>query len=102
MKRAKRLYIMCGVLAVVCVSAFAVVQYKEKKEDIKNSGEVILNVDADSVTSLSWTCDSESLSFHKDGTWIYDDDETFPVDEEKIDSLLSMFFQLHLVKRREL
>lgn len=91
MKRAKRLYVMSGILAVVCISAFAVIKYDEKQEDIKNSGEVIMNVDTESVNSLSWTCDGESLAFHKDEIWLYDDDETFPVDEDKINSLLEHF-----------
>ncbi len=91
MKRAKRLYVMSGILAVVCISAFAVIKYDEKQEDIKNSGEIIMNVDTGSVNSLSWTCDGESLAFHRDEIWLYDDDETFPVDEDKINSLLEQF-----------
>lgn len=91
MKRAKRIYILLGVLAVVCIAAFAVMQYQEQQEIIQNTDEIILEVDAGTVQSLSWEYESETLAFHKDGTWLYDEDEAFPVDEEKMNALLELF-----------
>ena len=91
MKRAKRLYALLGVLVVVCAATFAVMQFEEKKEKIKNSGEIILELSSDTVQSLSWEYEDTSLSFHKDETWLYDGDEAFPVDEEKIHELLEPF-----------
>jgi hypothetical protein len=32
-----------------------------------------------------------SFAFHRDGTWTYDEDEEFPVDEDKMNTLLGMF-----------
>ena len=90
-ERAKRIYILLGVLAVVCVAAFAVMHYQEQQELIQNTDEIILEVDSSTVQSLSWTYDGESLAFHKDGAWLYDGDEAFPVDEEKINDLLETF-----------
>lgn len=93
MKRAKRLYILLGVLAVLSVAAIAVIQREEHKEKIKDSGETILQIPYEGVTALSWENESESLSFHKgeDGVWTYDEDEKFPVSEEKIKELLEPF-----------
>ena len=65
MKRAKRLYILLGVLAVLSVAAIAVIQREEHKEKIKDSGETILQIPYEGVTALSWENESESLSFHK-------------------------------------
>lgn len=91
MKRSKRLYILLGVLVVVCAGTYGVLQYEERKEEISNSDEVVLEISADDVTGLSWEYDSQTLSFHKDEIWTYDDDEAFPVSEEKIDELLDVF-----------
>ncbi len=91
MKRAKRIYILLIVLAVVCAATFAVMQMEEYKEKINNSDEIILEIPAESVTSLSWEYDSESISLHNDEGWIYDDDETFPVDDDKVNELLEQF-----------
>lgn len=93
MKRAKRLYALLGVLAAVCVVTLAVISHEEKKEEIRTSGEVVLEVDPDAVQSLSWDCGEQSLSFHKDEVWLYDEDEAFPADEEKISELLELFRQ---------
>ena len=91
MKRAKRIYILLGVLAVVCVAAFAVIHYQEKQEEIQTSGETILSVDPDAVQFLSWEYQSEEFAFHRDENWVYDADEQFPVDTDKIQELLEVF-----------
>ena len=91
MKRSKRLYIMLAVLAAVCVATFAATRIEETKEQIKAVGEIILEVSSDDVQSLSWEHGENTLSFHKDESWLYDDDEAFPVDEEKIHGMLKQF-----------
>jgi hypothetical protein len=91
MRKATKLYVLLGVLLVVCVAAFAVSHYEEKKEQIKNTGDEILAIPTDSVTALSWTNSSGTFSFTKGESWTYDDDAAFPVDEEKINELLSLF-----------
>jgi len=91
MKRSKKLYILIGVLLVACIATFAVTRHEERRERIKKSDEIILRIPYDSVESLSWTYKSNTLAFHRDGTWLYDEDEAFPVDEDKIKELLKPF-----------
>ena len=91
MKRSKRLWVLLGVLAAVCVVTAAVLQMEDRQEQIRESGEVVLSISPDSVDSLSWDYDSETLSFHKEEGWVYDEDEAFPVDDEKIGDLLGEF-----------
>ena len=56
MKRAKRLYILLGVLAVLSVAAIAVIQREEHKEKIKDSGETILQIPYEGVTvNIGWS-----------------------------------------------
>ena len=91
MKRSKRIYILLGVLSVSCMATLGVMRWEEEKEKIENSDEIILELSGDQVTSISWEIESEKLAFHKDERWIYDEDEAFPVDEEKISELLMQF-----------
>lgn len=91
MSRSKKLYILLGVFVVACVATLAVTQIAEHKEQIKNSGEPILELSGDSVQTLSWEHKGETLAFHKDETWLYDEDENFPVSEDKINELLEQF-----------
>lgn len=91
MKKSKKLFVLLGVLAVVCIATVILMQTEESKEQIKNSGEIILEVSSDDVTSLSWEHGETSLAFHKDGTWLYDEDAAFPVDEDAIHDLLDQF-----------
>jgi hypothetical protein len=91
MARSKKLYILLGILVAVCVITLIVSHTEQKKEEIKNSDETILAIPAEDVNSISWETEDASFAFHRDGTWVYDEDSEFPVDEEKIGTLLSMF-----------
>lgn len=92
MKRTKKLYILLGVLVVICIATFALSKTEEKKENIKNSDKTVLEVDSDSVNKISWKSSSGSLAFEKkDGTWTYTDDANFPVDQDKIAERLKLF-----------
>ncbi len=91
MNRSKKLYILLAILAAACIATFAVMRMEERKEQIKNSDEIILELPSESVETLSWECAGNSLAFHKDETWLYDGDENFPVSEEKINELLEQF-----------
>jgi hypothetical protein len=83
--------ILGGVLVAVSLAAFLVFRFEERQEQIKNSGETILAVAAGDVESLSWQYESTALAFHKDGTWVYDGDEAFPVDDAVINGMLAQF-----------
>lgn len=91
MKRSKRIFILLGILVVAIAATFAVTRVEERKEQIQNTDEVILAIAPDTVTSLHWTYGDTDLSFHKEETWLYDGDEAFPVDQEAIADLLSLF-----------
>lgn len=92
MKRSKRIGILLCVLLAACAVTFALMGVEERKEQIKTSGEIIMEVASDSVQSLSWTYGENSFSFRRNnGSWLYEDDEDFPVDEEKIAALLDQF-----------
>ena len=91
MGKAAKLYALLGVLVVLCAAAFAVSRHEERKEQIQATGAAILEIPTDGVTNLSWVNDSGSFSFTKAERWSYDDDPAFPVDETKINNLLSLF-----------
>ena len=91
MHRSKRLLILVGVLAVVCAAAFLAARVQEQQEQVEASGETVLAIDAGNVASLAWTSGEAEYAFHKDGTWIYDADEAFPVNAEALEELLAPF-----------
>lgn len=91
MNRSKRLYLLLGILTVACAATFTVMGMEERKEQIRETGEIILELPGESVQALSWDYNETSLAFHKDGVWLYDEDENFPVSEEKINELLEPF-----------
>lgn len=91
MNRSKKLCLLLGILAAACGATLILLQMEEYREKIKNSEDVILELPWESVTALSWEHGGESLSFHKEDTWLYDGDSAFPVSEERIQELLEQF-----------
>ncbi|MDO4281908.1 MAG: DUF4340 domain-containing protein [Peptococcaceae bacterium] len=91
MKRAKRLYILVGILVVLALAVVGSVKYQAHNEEIAATNETILTINPDDVTSLSWTVDDTTLALYKDDGWQYDEDAAFPVDADKVESLLSYF-----------
>jgi len=95
MSKSKRLYILIGVLLAVTVVTVLAGKHKTHKEEIKASGQTILEIPSDSVTSLSWDCQGKTLAFQNtNGSWLYTDDGNFPVNPEKIAALLEPLRQL--------
>ena len=91
MNRSKRLSVLLCVLVIFCALTLGVSKYEERKEKIKNSDEIIMELNSEDVTELSWEYGAETFAFHKDENWLYDEDEHFPVNEEKVDQLLENF-----------
>ena len=93
MSKTKKLCVLLAVLAAVCAAAVIVSTTGKKQEQVRSEGITALSLDADSVTALSWEYADNSFAFHKneDGTWLYDTDEAFPVDQSVITSLLAVF-----------
>ena len=91
MNRSKKLCVLLGILAAVCGATLIVLQVEERQEKIRNSDEIILEIPTGSVEALSWEYEGQTLSFHKDGGWLYDEDEHFPVSEEAMSEMLEQF-----------
>ena len=93
-KRSKKLMILGGVLAAACLATLLALGLKSRQEQIQATGQVVLEVPVPSVQALSWTTreDPEGLALHREEEhWIYDADPAFPVDDQKVDDLLSQF-----------
>lgn len=91
MKKIYNLYILSGVLALLCIATFVVTRWEQEVELIRNSDEIILELPEDTITSVAWEYGSTALSFHKEDAWLYDEDDAFPVDQDKMSELLELF-----------
>ena len=91
--KTKKLWLLAGVLAVLCLITFGVSRIEHKKEDVQINGSTILSIPVSTVTSFSLDqLDGPHLSFHKEGDhWINDDDKHFPASTQKIEHLLEQF-----------
>lgn len=89
----KKLYLLLGVLALVCGAVFLVSRVQQHQEAIRSGTTTVLTLDTSTATALSWEYADNSFSFHKDDQWIYDADNAFPVDQVEIGTLLGQFEQ---------
>lgn len=91
MARSKKLIILLVALLVMGAATIAAIHGEERREEIRTSEQILFETPSDSVDALSWTYEGNTLAFHKDGAWQYDEDAAFPVSKEKITSLLKQF-----------
>ena len=89
----KKLYLLLGVLVLVCGAVFLVSRVQQHQEAIRSGTTTVLTLDTSTATALSWEYADNSFSFHKDDQWIYDADNAFPVDQVEIGTLLGQFEQ---------
>lgn len=94
MSRSKKICVLLGVFLAACVVTFGVSRYEIYKEEIQNSNKIILELAEEEVTALSWEYGQNTMAFHKEERWLYDEDGAFPVDREKIQKLLEPFQEL--------
>ena len=93
MVKMKKLYLLLGVLALVCGAVFLVSRIQQHQEAIRSGTTTVLTLDTSTATALSWDYADNSFSFHKDDQWVYDADDAFPVDQVEIGTLLGQFEQ---------
>ena len=99
MRKTTKLAILLAVLAALCLTVFLLSRRQARQEAVRESGETILAIDPESVTSLAWTNESGSFAFRREGDgWVYEGDEAFPVDGEKLTTLLEPLEELGAAK----
>ena len=53
MKKIYNLYILSGVLTLLCIATFVVTRWEQEVELIRNSDEIILELPEDTITSVA-------------------------------------------------
>lgn len=95
MKRQKNLLILVGVLAALCAGIAAVKGVQKHIDKVSTVSEDILSIDPNTLTSVRWTVGGKTLTFaNSDSGWQQQDDDAFPVDQDKISDLLDHFAPL--------
>ena len=83
MKRAKTLLILCGILAVSVIAIFIEKAVKNHIDSINIIDEEIFSISEEDITSLTFEYNGDTVTLnHGDEGWTYDEDDSFPVDQE--------------------
>lgn len=102
----KGITLAAGVVVIGCLFGgyFALKSHNETaKEQTADSGEgAVLDFDTDQITSLAFQIgDIDAVFQYENGTWVMEGDDTFPVDESSINSLLEDLSELTAVRTLE-
>lgn len=92
MKRAKKLLLLSSSLVILCLLTFWLnsLNLNDLEEDTDTPATTIFSLDTDTITSLSWTYEEDTLTFTYDnGQWTYAEDDSFPVDRSILDNMAS-------------
>lgn len=71
----------------------------EEEEALLAEGDVVWETDMDNIAKVSFSIDGSQYTFQKEsGAWQLAEDETFPVDEEKLEELLTALTPLKALR----
>lgn len=87
------------VLVVVCIAYFALVKQKDKKEAEEDTSVNVLQLDTSTANKLEISNTNGTFSFEKsDGTWTLSGDDTFVVNQEAVQTVLTGFSDITAAK----
>ena len=94
-KKSVNLITAVGVLVVlsgayVGVKTYVAKQDAEEAEADEEEYQEIISIASDDVKSVKFVMDKKEVTFEKDGdSWVKSDETAFPVDQDKMDTLIS-------------
>lgn len=94
-KKSVNLITAVGVLVIlsgayVGVKAYVAKQDAKETESEEEESREIISVTSDEVKSIKFIIDKKEVTFEKSGdSWVKSDETAFPVDQDKIDALIS-------------
>ena len=90
MTRGKKLGILALLLIALMTLTLLVIRFAPVTGEEEETAETVFTLDADQVTSLSWTYAGENITIEKDAetNWSYPADADFPMDATYPDAML--------------
>ena len=90
MRNKKTLIILAVVLVALIVATVLVTNIDVHREKVRAEEGTLMQFKGDDVTEFIWRYDKMEYAFEKkDGLWISPDDESFPVQQDKVNNLLA-------------
>lgn len=104
MKRERKLMAVSGALAV-CIAGTILISRMDFEEKMTGTETVIVDVDSEKITSLSWEYEGEELSFargdEEDSGWTCTADDRMSVDQELLDQIAANLSDIRSDKKVE-
>ncbi|MCL1828112.1 MAG: DUF4340 domain-containing protein [Oscillospiraceae bacterium] len=103
MKRAKKLLVLLGILAVLTAGVIAAGSLFGSDDDMPDADDAIIPVvfSPGTLTAVNWQSGGATLSLEKgsDGYWFYADDPSFPLDQSYPEAMISQLEGLTASRR---
>ena len=103
MTRGKKLGILALLLIALMALTLLVIRFAPVTGEEEETAETVFTLDADQVTSLSWTYAGENITIEKDAetNWSYPADTDFPMDATYPDAMLQALTEIQAEKTIE-
>lgn len=105
MKKKKKLIGLLSALVVLILltaAYFCLKNYNKEQEaesETEDTSVAVTSIEETDITGFTYTLDKEKLEFKKeDNNWHYTQDENFPVDQDKMKTLLDNFKDIKAVR----
>ena len=96
-KKSVKLVIAVGVLAIlsgayVGVKTYVAMQDAKEEENNEEETQEVVSIASEDIQSIKFILDKKETTFEKEGdSWVKSDENAFPVDQDKLDTLAGTF-----------
>ena len=96
-KKSVKLVIAVGVLAIlsgayVGVKTYVAMQDAKEEENNEEETQEVVSIASEDIQSIKFILDKKETTFEKEGdSWVKSDENAFPVDQDKLDTLAGIF-----------
>ena len=96
-KKSVKLVIAVGVLAIlsgayVGVKTYVAMQDAKEEESNEEETQEVVSIASEDIQSIKFILDKKETTFEKEGdSWVKSDENAFPVDQDKLDTLAGTF-----------
>lgn len=105
MKKKKKLIgLLTALVVLILLTAayFCLKNYNKEQEaesETEDTSVAVTSIEESDITGLTYILDKEKLEFKKENnSWYYTDDKNFPVDQDKVKTLLDNFKDIKAVR----
>ena len=98
-KKTRNLMILLAVLVVLVGAYFLITALTRQEEELEQQAQTLFSCEQSDISKITYEYEEEKISLVYSGeNWIYEKDETFPLDQSYVETMLSALSNVEVLR----